>query len=50
MQHFAGLDISVRDTSVCIVDDMRIDDHPAALVYRVSHTGRLIEVTGIKLD
>ena len=22
MEHFAGLDISVKDTSVCIVDDM----------------------------
>ena len=22
MEHFAGLDVSVKDTTVCIVDDM----------------------------
>ena len=25
MDHFAGLDVSVKDTSVCIVDDADID-------------------------
>jgi len=23
MEHFAGLDVSVKETSVCIVDDIR---------------------------
>ena len=33
MEHFAGLDVSVKDTSVCIVDDtgsMRCRSLPAA--------------------
>jgi hypothetical protein len=24
MEHFAGLDVSVKETSVCIVDDARL--------------------------
>ena len=25
MEHFAGLDVSVKETSVCVVDDTRQD-------------------------
>ena len=39
MEHFAGLDVSVKDTSVCIVDDtgkivreMKVASEPAALL------------------
>jgi transposase len=39
MDHFAGLDVSVKDTSVCIVDDtgrlvreMKVASEPAALL------------------
>src|SRR3954454_6517313 len=39
MQHFAGLDVSVKDTSVCIVDDtakivreVKVASEPAALL------------------
>ena len=38
MEHFAGLDVSVKETSVCIVDDtgkivreMKVASEPAAL-------------------
>ena len=39
MEHFAGLDVSVKDTSVCIVDDtgkivreVKVASEPAALL------------------
>ena len=39
MEHFAGLDVSVKETSVCIVDDtgkivreMKVASEPAALL------------------
>ena len=39
MEHFAGLDVSVKETSVCIVDDagkiireVKLESEPAALL------------------
>ena len=54
MDHFAGLDVSVKETSVCIVDDtgklrtrnetsvsLRVDAPCARAVYRVEPTSGL---------
>ena len=42
MEHFSGLDVSVKETSVCIVDDtgkivrqVKVASEPAACSWRV---------------
>ena len=44
MEHFAGLDVSVKDTSVCIVDDtgrivreVKVASEPDALLAVLTH-------------
>jgi transposase len=37
MDHFAGLDVSVKDTSVCIVDGVKVASEPDALLAVLSN-------------
>jgi len=55
MEHFAGLDVSVKETSVCIVDgtgviarEVKVASEPAALLQVLMNTGYHIKRIGLE--
>ena len=57
MDHFAGLDVSVKETSVCIVDDtgrivreVRVASEPEALLAVLKSRAYRFRRIGLKLD
>ena len=57
MDHFAGLDVSVKDTSVCIVDDtgkivreVKVASEPAALLAVLKNPAYRSSALDWKLD
>ena len=57
MYHFAGLDVSVKETSICIVDDtgkigreVKVASEPEALLAALKNLAYHIKRMGWKLD
>ena len=57
MDHFAGLDVSVKDTSVCIVDEtgrivrgVKVASEPDALLAVLQNLGYRFKRIGLELD
>ena len=57
MDHFAGMDVSVKETSVCIVDDtgrivreVRVASEPEALLAVLKNPAYHFKRIGLKLD
>ncbi len=55
MDHFAGLDVSVKETSVCIVDDtgrivreVKVASEPAALLAVLTNPGYHFKRVGLE--
>ena len=55
MDHFAGLDVSVKDTSVCIVDDtgkivreLKVASEPEALLAVLTSAAYLFKRIGLE--
>ena len=56
MKHYAGLDVSVKETAICIVDEdgricreAKVGSHPEDLSKALTETGFRIERIGSKL-
>ncbi len=56
MKHYAGLDVSVKETSICIVDEegricreMKVVSHPKtfSLFFAIPHGGVNVSVSGV---
>ena len=55
MEHFAGLDVSVKETSVCVVDDtgkivreIKVASEPAALLAELTNPAYRFERIGLE--
>ena len=55
MQFFVGLDVALKTTSVCVIDERgiiikegKVDSHPQAIARFVKHQGRKIEHVGLE--
>ncbi|MBN8190452.1 transposase [Salipiger thiooxidans] len=55
MKHYVGLDVSVKETVTCVVDEdgqicreMKVPSHPADLAFAVSNIGVRVERIGLE--
>ena len=55
MKHYVGLDVSVKETVICVIDEdgqicreMKVQSHPADLAFAVSNIGVRVERIGLE--